>query len=178
MPTFHRVRTLGLSGLAVALAAVALGSSAGRPAATAGAHTHAEVVYITNFEDPRRLVGSVENVFVGRVLAQVSTTILDGEPETQFQVEVQENIKGSLSGKVIVNQEGGRDGDRLILVEDDALLRPGQVYLFATLPFRERGWHTLVPVYGDLPIADASQRAALVSKFKKATQEQIPYKPS
>ena len=37
------------------------------------------------------------------------------------------------------------------------------------------GWNTLVPAYGDIPIGDLSQRAALVASFKKATAEQIPY---
>jgi Matrixin len=126
--------------------------------------------YVADFSDPRQLVSAVDNVFVGRVVAQQGTTILDDEPETQFEVEVLENIKGSLRGQVIVNQEGGTDGDQVVVVEGDKPLRFGQVYLFATAQYAERGWHTLVPGYGDLPITDAKQYSLLAATFKEATR--------
>jgi hypothetical protein len=178
MPRFDRVRALVTSGLVVALAAVVVASPAGDPGPSAGSQIrYAHLDLIADFEDDRQLVGAVENVFVGRVLAQLGTTILDEAPETQFTVEVLENVKGSLSGKVVVNQEGGQYGDVFVLMEDDALLKSGQTYLFATLPFKERGWHSLVARYGDLLITDAQHRASLVERFRKATQEQILYTP-
>jgi hypothetical protein len=68
---------------------------------------------------------------------------------------------------------GGFVGDELVVVEGDTLLRPGQVYMFATRVRKERGWHTLVPSYGDVLIADAEKQSLMVEKFRKATQEQI-----
>jgi Matrixin len=129
--------------------------------------------YVADFSDPRRLVGAVDNVFVGRVADEHGTTILDDEPETQFVVEVLENIKGSLDRKVIVNQEGGVHGDEVVVVEGDTPLRAGEVYLFATAVYEAKGWHTLVPGYGDIHIVDEKQHSEIVEKFKQATQEQV-----
>lgn len=177
MLTFKQVKLLVIGGLALALAAVAATAPVGNLAGTSGAPSQVEAVYITDFGDDRRLVGAVDNVFVGQVVAQAGTTVFAEVPETQFQVEVLENIKGSLGGKVIVNQEGGLDGDQLVLVAGDSFLKPGQTCLFATRVYKDKGWNTLVPRYGDLLIADAQQRASLVERFKKATQHQIPYTP-
>jgi hypothetical protein len=177
MRKWNRAKALVIGGLVVAMAAVAVTSAAGNRGNTAGAPGRAEALYVTDLRDDRRLVGLAANVFVGRVVAQQGTVLLDEFPESQFQVEVLENIKGTLSGKVVVNQQGGKDGDRLILVDGDPLLRNGQTYLFVTRPFPAKGWHTLVPHYGDIPIADAQQRTSLVARFAKATREQIPYVP-
>jgi hypothetical protein len=179
MTLHHRVKALIVvsAGMAAALVAVVAGVRAVERDLPAREPAHAEALYVADFQDDRRLVGLVTNVFVGRVSSQSGTTVLDEFPETQFKVEVLENIKGTLTGTVTVNQQGGRQGDRLVLIEGDALLRPGQVYLFATRPYHERGWHTLVPRYGDLPIGDAQQRASLVARFKKAAQEQLPLMP-
>jgi hypothetical protein len=78
---------------------------------------------------------------------------------------------------VAVNQQGGLDGDVLVLFEGDSLLKRGQTYLFATRVFRERGWHTLVPQYGDLLITDDRQQQVLIDQFTKAYKEQILYIP-
>jgi hypothetical protein len=124
----------------------------------------------------RRLVGAVDNVFVGHVIAQVGTTPSGDVPETQFAVEVVESIKGTLRGKVIVNQEGGMQGVAPILFDHDPLLKPGATYLFATRLYKETSWQTLVPNYGDLQVKDAQDQDAVIERFKKATQQQItPY---
>jgi hypothetical protein len=78
MPRFDPVRALVTSGLAVALAAVVVASPAGDPGPGAASQIrYAHLDLIADFEDDRQLVGAVENVFVGRVLAQLGTTILD-----------------------------------------------------------------------------------------------------
>lgn len=177
MRTFNRAKALLIGGLAIAVAAVVVTYWAGNRGESSGAPVEVEALHITDLRDDRRLVGVVANVFVGRVVAQIGTTLRDELPQTQFQIEVLENIKGSLGGRAVVNQQGGKVGDRLVLVDGDPLLRPGQVYLFATRPYTEKGWHTLVPRYGNIPIVDAQQRAGLVARFKKAMQEQIPYRP-
>ena len=175
MQTFKRVSILIVAGLSIGLTAGAVATSHESAEQSTAAHSRTQLMYVTDFSDPRRLVGAVDNVFVGRVAAQVGATVIDDEPETQFQVEVLENIKGSLKGDVIVNQQGGVDGEQLVIVEDDALLLPGKVYVFATSLYKESGWHTPVPGYGDILIKDAKHRDALVKKFQQATQEQVPF---
>ncbi|MFO7296390.1 MAG: hypothetical protein C0P72_010255 [Clostridia bacterium] len=133
--------------------------------------------FVTDFKDPRKLVGYSDNVFVGRVIEQTGVIERAGTPETQFKVEVLENIKGKLEGTVIVNQQGGYDREtgRLYLMEGDTLLQPGKMYLFATGYDKEYNFHTLVPVFGDIPIENITKRAELVKKFKQAHAEEIPF---
>jgi len=164
------------TGLALGLAALALVTSVRTPAESSRAPKDVHAVYMADFTDDRRLVGAVDNVFVGHVIAQVGTTPSEDVPETQFAVEVVETVKGTLRGKVIVNQEGGMQGDAPILFDHDPLLKSGATYLFATRLYKETGWQTLVPNYGDLQVKDAQHQEALIERFKKATQQQItPY---
>jgi hypothetical protein len=172
-------RRLALGGAAIATAVgVWLGPLGGGLAGPVTAGT-ADVVYVTDVGDDRRLAGLVDNLFTGRVVAQVGTRSLDPDndlPETQYKVQVIKSIKGSLQGEVTVNQMGGYLGaNELILVEEDPLLQPGRTYLFATRLHQEMGWHTLVPVYGDVPVADAKHHDSLVARYTKAVQAQIPY---
>lgn len=124
--------------------------------------------------DPQRLVGWSDAVFVGKVIEKSGEKSLDGIPETQFKVEVSENIKGTLKGEVTVNQQGGYEGNNLILIENDKLLEKGETYLFVTKYLEEEGWYTLVPVYGDIRITSESHREELINKYKKAYEEEIP----
>ncbi|WP_066322450.1 hypothetical protein [Bacillus sp. FJAT-29814] len=125
--------------------------------------------------DARKLVGWSNNVFIGKVIDQVGNVSSGGVPETQFKVEVSENIKGNLNGTVIVNQQGGYDGDELILVEKDQLLQKGKSFLFITRKMEEKDWHSLVPVYGDIEITNEDFKREQVEKYKKAYEEEIPF---
>ncbi len=136
--------------------------------------------YATDISAPRRLSGIVDNIFIGKVVDQKRTFSRVGDDVwTLFDVQVEENIKGSLDGIVMVNQEGGYDNklSRMILVEGDSLLIPGETYLFATRFHPEGGWHTLVPVYGDIRITSDDHRTHMTSTFRTAVQEEIPYSP-
>jgi hypothetical protein len=126
--------------------------------------------------DSKRLVGWADNVFIGTVLEQSGTSDATGMLETQFKVEVSENIKGELQGKVTINQQGGYEGKNLILVENDQLLKEGESYLFISRRNEEQDWHTVVPVYGDILINSEAHKEELLSKYKKAYQEEIPFK--
>ena len=128
-----------------------------------------------DISDPQRLVGWADNVFIGTVLKQDGAKSIDGIPETQFEVEVSDNIKGDINGTVIVNQQGGYKDDELILVENDQLLQEGKSYLFVTKHLEEEGWNTLVPVYGDILIATNEDKINIVEKYKKAYAEEIPF---
>jgi hypothetical protein len=125
--------------------------------------------------DPRKLVGFSDNVFIGKVIEQVGTKSLNSLPETQFKVEVLDNIKGHLNGTVKVNQQGGYDWNTIVLFEGDKLLEEGQKYLFATKYLEKENWHTLVPVDGDIPISNEEEKIELIEKYSKAYEEEIPF---
>lgn len=111
-----------------------------------------EPLYAADFSNDRILVGASHNIFVGRVIAQSGTKERGIGPETQFRVEIVENIKGELSGEVTVNQQGGyKDGELYVVGEDEDsdpgsyVLREGSTYLFATRYSKTEDWYTLNP---------------------------------
>jgi hypothetical protein len=125
--------------------------------------------------DPKRLVGWADNVFIGKVVGHSGTYDEDGMLETQFQVQVSENIKGELYGGITVNQQGGYEGKTLILVENDQLLKEGESYLFISRKNAEKDWHTVVPVFGDILIKNEAHKEELLKKYNQAYQEEIPF---
>jgi len=149
---------------------------------------HADFVNVT---DDRELVGAAHNVFIGKVIAQTgnkpNTPPAEAgdtpgfSPQTQFSVEVLENIKGKLNGIITVSQYGGyaeKSGvNQLVLFEGDKLLEPGKTYLFATRFNDIDGWHTITaPAYGNLPITDQTDYKNKLERFKKAFAQEIPIK--
>ena len=141
-----------------------------------------EGIHIFDPADSRRLVGFGSNVFLGRVARRVSTIGMPTSnpesviPRTQFEVQVVENIKGNLSGEVIVNQDAGNNGfGQVEISENDALLEPGQTYLFVTKYDKETGWyHIVVPGNANIRVKNDKHRAEVKEKFKKAYKEEIP----
>jgi len=102
--------------------------------------------YPVNYADNSILMGASHDVFVGKILTQVSNKDFAGNIATQFRVEVLENIKGDLKDTVIVNQEGGEKDGELYLIEDsNGLLQPGFTYLLSTRYDPEGDYHTLNP---------------------------------
>ncbi|WP_186673954.1 hypothetical protein [Sporosarcina sp. BP05] len=130
---------------------------------------------VIDIYNPREVVGFSDNVFLGKVIKQVGTKSLNGYPETQFEVEVIDNIKGELNGTVKVNQQGGYEGEYLFLMEDDKLLLEEQTYLFATRYLKEENWHTVIPVGGDIQFSNDEERKKLIEKYTKAFKEEIPF---
>ena len=124
--------------------------------------------------DTPTLVGWADNVFIGKVNKQNGEKSLDGIPETQFEVEVLNNIKGELNGVIKVNQQGGYKGDELILIEGDQILQEGKEYLFVTKFLEIENWYTLVPVYGDILISSDAEKDRLIKKFTNAYKAETP----
>jgi hypothetical protein len=147
-----------------------------------------EVDYAFEPADERQLVGFATNVFVGRVVGEVGAegAPVSGPgdrviPRTQFSVAVLENVKGDLSGKVKVSQTGGYDESvgRVVRIQGDPLLKPGQEYLFATSYDQEEGWYTIAAQpFGTVPIEDERQQTNLVERFEQARERQIPFDPT
>lgn len=134
-------------------------------------------VWITDFNDKRKLVGESDNVFIGEVISQIGEEDLTGKPNTQFTVKILTNIKGNLEGIVTVNQEGGyykENGELyLLLTEGDELLIPKETYLFTSNVIEQEGWHHLIASYGTLKIKDKEDKIRLENEFKDAYKNQI-----
>lgn len=137
--------------------------------------------------DPPRVSDEVlmdfaDNVFVGRVVEKVGyvppSEGVPPLPKTRFAVQVERNIKGSLSGTVVVVQEGGCDPryGRVVLVNNDALLEPGQEAVFSTKKQGADGPHVIVGSnYGDIRVGTESKEAEVVSRLRNARKEAVPF---
>lgn len=156
--------------LAGAALAGAIGAIGGDPAPTADERTHhVHTVDVADLTDDRQLVGLADDVFVASVVRERGGTIGEPLPETQFDVQVVEAIKGTLAGEVVVSQQGGADGEgNTVVVNDDRPLTVGRTYLFASLTNDATGWHTLIPVHGTRLAGTGAARAALVDRFEAA----------
>ena len=130
--------------------------------------------FVIDTSDPRQVVGFSDNVFLGKVIKQVGTKSLSVYPETQFEVEVMDNIKGELKGTVKVNQAGGFEGDELFLMEDDKQLIEGNTYLFATRYLKEENWYTVIPVGGDIPVNSDEEKKNLLKNTRRLMKKKSP----
>lgn len=183
--------------LVLVYSAVADRSQDAAGAQPSSSHHHAneaptiETLRAFDSSDERKLVGFADNVFVGRIEDKVGNEPMKGVvredadspegpppsiPETQFSVEVLDNVKGSLQGRVTVSQSGGDvpSRDAPVTIEHDPILRPGQTVLFATRFDEDEGHHQVVaPVYGDVRIGGAEERARVVERFEAAREDQV-----
>lgn len=144
------------------------------------------VVDVTN---DHALVGIADNVFIGKVIAQTGNKPNTPPPEagdtpgfspqTQFSIEILENIKGNLNGTITISQYGGYER-RIIIVKNlvlgvgDKLLEPDKTYLFITGYNEIDGWHTIsAPSYGNLPIANQTDYQNKLERFTTAFSQEI-----
>jgi hypothetical protein len=151
---------------------------AGQGEESSVAIAHAD--YAFDPSDDRALAAYATDVFVGRVLKQVSATgaptSAPGQemPQTQYAVEVVETIKGDAAGVVTVNQVGGVDAQsqQPMALAGDAPLAPGSSDLFLVVHVPERGWYQIAAGgYGHLAADDPAQRETLVARFGLALAE-------
>src|ERR671911_156433 len=121
-------------------------------------------IYELDPTDDRALADYATDIFIGRVLDQTGAigapTSAPGQalPQSQFAVEVLHLLKGQAAGVVTVNQVGGMDpqAHQIMLLERDALLRPGARELFLVVSVPERGWYQIVAAGQGHPAAHAS----------------------
>lgn len=107
--------------------------------------------YAADFSNDKILVGAAHNIFVGKVIKQSGVSKSSTGVETQFEVEVINNIKGDLKDTVIVNQVGGNDNGTLYVVGDkddkqnpqSYMLQPGSTYLLTTRYSSKYNWYTI-----------------------------------
>ncbi|WP_371659985.1 hypothetical protein [Streptomyces sp. NBC_00280] len=122
---------------------------------------YAHASTIGDFSTDERLVGFADFVFHGTVVVRKGTTEIDGIPETQWAVKVNEVYEGTLQAgsTTVVNQTGGYDEDTnsLMLMEGDLPLEVGESYVFSTRKMSDRAWYTMVPAYGAQPVGSTTQ---------------------
>jgi hypothetical protein len=150
----------------------------------------ADLEYAADFSSDAVLVGASHNVFVGKVIRQLGSKERGIGPETQFQVQIIDNIKGDLKGVVTVDQIGGYKNGVLYTVSEDAgspkgdsayLLQPGSTYLLATRYNRTEDWYTLNPfptarkLISRDQIASTAQLRAVAEKDARFKQLEIAY---
>lgn len=156
---------------------------------------HMETLDAFDTSDERMLVGFADNVFVGRVGGRVGDEPLEGRvvpdpdspegaapstPQTQFSVEVLDNVKGQLNRTVTVSQTGGRvPGENAVMQNNgDPLLQPGQTVLFATRFDSGRGWHQITSAnHADVRLETSEERNRVVNRFEEARENQIDPTP-
>lgn len=141
-------------------------------------------IYVLDPSDDRALAAYATDIFTGWVLDQTGATgaptSAPGQelPQSQFAVEVLHLLKGQAAGVVTVNQIGGLDpqAERMMLLEGDALLRPGTSELFLVVSAPERGWYQIVAAgHGHLPADDPAQRQRLIARFAQASEEPVDF---
>ncbi len=130
--------------------------------------------------DDRALANYATDIFVGDVLGQTGAsgapTSATGQevPQTQFAVDVVQTIKGDAVGVVTVNQVGGFDthARQMMLLDGDALLRPGasELFLVSYIPARE--WYQIVAAgHGHLAADEPALRQTLFERFMWAMRD-------
>lgn len=136
--------------------------------------------YLFDPSDKNKLAGFAHNVFVGRVIEKSGEAPLplskpgDFIPQSQFRVEVERNIKGSLTDIVTINQKGGFHprANGVMLFDNDPILAPGSRYLFVTRYDKQNDWHGIVVArYGNRKIHDDAEESRLTKEFTAAVDK-------
>lgn len=107
-------------------------------------------LYVADFSNDQELINWSDNIFVGRVLERVGYKN-DVIPTTQFTVEVIENIKGDIQGKVTITKSGGYKNGIYYVVDGDVIhqgveninnvFQSNSTYLFVVRGPDASGWY-------------------------------------
>ena len=138
--------------------------------------SYIHVTYVAEFGDDRKLAGYADYVFFGRVERRRGQ--VDGPiPRTQFQVTVLETLKGSVSGSVVVSQDGGTDRFciKSRMADDPYLMEPGKSYLLFTRFRPSEDWHSVVSGFGKYELAAPEVADQLRERFVEAIENEIPF---
>jgi hypothetical protein len=134
----------------------------------------------------RALAAESTDIFIGRVVEVTRTEELPTSspnhvvPITYYAVDVVDALKGNVTGRVEVKQEGG-DGD-FNAEYGDGPLRRGEDYLFLTRPARSstrsarfgQPLTIFAPGAGNTRITSDRHRAELVAEVERATNDVQP----
>lgn len=117
----------------------------------------------------RYLMGYADNVFVGEVQSVVGKQ----DAHTQYEVQVQDSLKGQLEGDVVVSQLGTATDGETQVTEDQPLLRVGQTYLLVTSWDANNNWQTLIAgPKASVPINDQKGADSVKKRYRDAIERQ------
>jgi putative cell wall-binding protein len=92
-------------------------------------------VYAIDVNNLASVVGDADYVFVGLVNGEAGITYTESDvPDTKYEANVIINLKGNLGSEQISFAKSGglsKDGERLLVMEEDYLPSVGEVYVFA-----------------------------------------------
>ncbi len=74
----------------------------------------------------RQLADRSDSVVVATVRDAASQVRADGYVVTDYHLEIEETLKGTAAGTIIVSEIGGRSGDRFTFISDSAAYTPGE----------------------------------------------------
>jgi len=111
-------------------------------------------MWMTDLSNPQKRMGASHNVFVAKIVKEVSRIPLDNHPQIQFEAQIIYNIKGNLKGRVIVEQQIGEnnDPDTFSTLGE---MKPSSTYLLITRYYAEKNRYTISAYSGGItPISD------------------------
>lgn len=181
MSPLHMIYKKKIIGIVVTLAVVfAFGAAIRANLIILPIERTIEARLFDGLDDDRVLVGVSHVVFVGKVVKKIGQTPGEAGPLTQFDVQVVQNIKGVLSGTVVMNQEGGYENGILSLVESQPLLKVGTTYLLSARS-DGKGHYLVIPFPRARVVVNADssltiqQLVTLVAKDKNVLALQDAY---
>ncbi|MDO5301222.1 MAG: hypothetical protein Q4E76_01785 [Tissierellia bacterium] len=144
-----------------------------------GAHPSSTVDFAVDVENPREVVGFADYYFIGEVLREMET-LPQGEggalPYTRYQVQVVENIKGSLpqDEALDVLKAGGIGPQGEVLTyENDELLEVGKTYALAAAV--QGAGSLLISGPNSSVVVEEAPGPQRYRKYHRIHEEEVPY---
>ncbi|GAW29919.1 hypothetical protein ULO1_24890 [Carboxydocella sp. ULO1] len=80
---------------------------------------------------PEKAAAQADNIVIGRVVKNLGTYQENMFPYTDFEIQVEKNLKGVINGNFVFAQEGGYDKDigKTIQFDNYKIFTPGERYL-------------------------------------------------
>lgn len=131
-----------------------------------------ESSYTFDVTNPRYVAGYADAVVLGTVVEVVETLV--GQHRTLYSLQVQEALKGGISGSIVVGQVGYIDGGDRHVPADQPMLQAGHTYLLA---ITRAASNQYTVIGGSAAVTDLNgvDRAALVRRWTEAvSQQQYP----
>lgn len=134
-----------------------------------------EASYAFDVTDPELVAGYVDALALVTVNSDGERASTDVGMWTDYEVSVQEVLKGDLSqNTTTVRQHGGHDGEDVIVTEGQPLLESGGHYVLALTRSSSDGPWTVIggPLSAKKLPAQASERAQVVTAWRTAVAHQ------
>lgn len=116
--------------------------------------------------DINELLSFSDNVFLGRVKKELGVKAIDSSVETQYSVEVLNNIKGSLQGTIVLDSMGGMMNGIKYTMNNNEKLEAKSCYIFYTKYNSEYNWYTAVPNHGEVKVQNNKETDKQVNELK------------